>query len=40
MIKKQWFLIETGKDYKEATERFEVIRNAPKDSLEYKYKEK
>jgi len=38
MIKKQWFLIETGKDYKEATERFEVIRNIPKGSLEHKEK--
>ena len=32
----QWFIIETKKDYQKATERFEKINDAPKDSPEHK----
>ena len=35
-MKKQWLLIETRKDYEEATERFEEINEAPKGSPEHK----
>jgi len=33
---KQWLLIENEKEYKEATARFEEIREAKKGSLEYR----
>ena len=33
---KQWFLIENEKEYKEATSRFEEIREAKKGTPEYK----
>ena len=32
----QWYLIDTKKDYEKATERFEEINDAPKNSLEHK----
>jgi HTH-type transcriptional regulator/antitoxin HigA len=32
----QWFIIENRKDYEKATERFEEINEASKDSPEYK----
>ncbi len=35
---KQWFIIENEKEYKEATERFEEIREAKKGTPEYKEK--
>ncbi len=35
---KQWFIIETEKEYKEATARFEEIRESMKGSPEYKEK--
>ncbi|MBN8672518.1 MAG: helix-turn-helix domain-containing protein [Chitinophagales bacterium] len=35
---KQWFIIETEKEYKEATARFEEIRESVKGSPEYKEK--
>lgn len=35
---KQWFVIENEKEYKEATERFEEIREAKKGTQEYKEK--
>jgi HTH-type transcriptional regulator/antitoxin HigA len=35
---KQWLLIENEKEYKEATERFEVIREAKKGTPEYREK--
>ncbi len=33
---KQWFIIENEKEYKEATERFEEIREAKKGTPEYR----
>jgi HTH-type transcriptional regulator / antitoxin HigA len=33
---KQWLLIENEKEYKEATARFEEIREAPKGTSEYR----
>ena len=33
---KQWLLIENEREYKEATERFEEIREAPKGTSEYR----
>ena len=33
---KQWFLIETEKEYKEATKRFEEIRESDKGTTEHK----
>ncbi|HMR92363.1 MAG TPA: transcriptional regulator [Chitinophagaceae bacterium] len=35
---KQWYIIENEKEYKEATERYEQIRNAEKSSAEYREK--
>ena len=35
---KQWFLIENEKEYKEATQRFEEIREAKKGMPEYREK--
>lgn len=35
---KQWFVIENEKEYKDATERFEEIREAKKGTPEYKEK--
>ena|SRR5580765_3130939 len=32
----QWYILETKKDYEKATERFEEINDASKDSPEYK----
>jgi HTH-type transcriptional regulator/antitoxin HigA len=35
-MKNQWYLIETGKDYEIAINRFQEIKNEKKGSLEYK----
>lgn len=35
---KQWFLIENEKEYKEATKRYEEIREAKKNTLEHREK--
>jgi HTH-type transcriptional regulator/antitoxin HigA len=37
-VMKQWFIIQTEKEYKEAAERYEQVRNAEKGSLEHKEK--
>jgi len=36
MNMKQWFIIENEKEYQEATQRFEAIREAPKGTQEYR----
>src|SRR5215217_3315190 len=38
MTMKQWFIIENEKDYNEATERYEQVRQAKKGSAEHKEK--
>ena len=38
MTNKQWFLIESDKDYQKATQRFEEVKDAKKGSPEHKEK--